>query len=82
MEFGLLLQETHVFSTLWKVRLCLFFVGTHLHLPVFMTVGPVGGQDILHVYTYTLSYQDHLAEEVSVCLQNLILAFHSGMSLC
>ena len=32
----------------------------------------------LHVYTCVLSYQDHLAEEVSVCLQNHILAFHSG----
>ena len=40
--------------------------------------GPSGGQDILHVYTSALSYQDHLAEEVSVCLQNDILAFHSG----
>ena len=37
-----------------------------------------GGQEILHVYTSALSYQDHLAEEVSVCLQNDILAFHSG----
>ena len=43
--------------------------------------GPSEGgrdQDILHVYTSALSYQDHLAEEVSVCLQNDILAFHSG----
>ena len=26
--------------------------------------GPSGGEDILHVYTSALSYQDHLAEEV------------------
>ena len=34
-------------------------------------------QDILHIYTYTLRYQDHLAEEVSVILPNHMLAFHS-----
>ena len=56
----------------------LFFVGTHLHLPVSMAVGPVGGEDILHVYTSALSYQDNMSEEVSACLQNDILAFHSG----
>ena len=65
------------------MRPCLFFVRTHLRLPVSVAVGPVGGgggggQDILHDYTSVLSYQDHLAEEVSVCLQNDILAFHSG----
>ena len=37
-----------------------------------------GGGDILHVYTSALSYQDNLSEEVSVCLQTDILAFHSG----
>ena len=42
-----------------------------------MAVAQWVGQDILHVYTYTLSYPDHLAEEVSVCLQNHILPFHS-----
>ena len=38
----------------WQVRLCLFFVGTHLHLPVFMAVGPVGGPghpSCLHLYS-------------------------------
>ena len=54
------------------------FIGTHLHLPVPMTVGPV---DILQVYTCALSNQDHLAEEVSVCLQNHMVAFHSVL-LC
>ena len=37
-----------------------------------------GGEDILQVYISALSYQDNLSEEVSVCLQNDILAFHSG----
>ena len=37
-----------------------------------------GGQDILHVYTSALSYQDHLVEEVSAGLQSEILSFHSG----
>ena len=49
-----------------------------LILPVSMAVGPVVGQDIIHIYTSALSYQDHLAEEVSVRLQSDILAFHSG----
>ena len=44
-----------------------------MHLPVPMAVGTV---DISHVHTSALGYQDHLAEEVSVCLQNHILAFH------
>ena len=30
-------------QALWLVRLCLFVVGTHLHLPVPMAVGPVSG---------------------------------------
>ena len=54
------------------------FIGTHMHLPVPMAVGPV---DILQVYTCALSYQDYLAEEVSVCLQNHMLSFHSVL-LC
>ena len=36
------------------------------------------GKDILHVHTSALSHQDHLAKEVSVCLQNYMLAFRSG----
>ena len=36
------------------------------------------GKDILQFYTSALSHQDHLAKEVSVCLQNYILAFRSG----
>ena len=30
----------------------------------------VGTVDTIHVHTSALSHQDHLAEEVSVCLQN------------
>ena len=52
----------------WQVRFCLFYVGTHLQLPVPMAVGPVGGPGHPHVYTSTLSYHVHLAEEVSVSL--------------
>ena len=36
----------------------------------------MGTVETIHVHTSALSYQDHLAEEVSVCLQNHILAFH------
>ena len=38
----------------WQVRHCLFFVGTHMHLPVLMTVGPVGGpghHSCVHFYS-------------------------------
>ena len=41
--------------------------------------GPRGwGHAIPHVHTSGLSYQDQLAKEVSICLQNHILAFHTG----
>ena len=43
MELGYFLQEIHLSQTPWQMRPCLFFVGTHLHLPVSMAVGPVGG---------------------------------------
>ena len=45
----------HIFSqTPWQVRLCFFSVGIHLHLPVLMAVGPVGGPghpSYLHLYS-------------------------------
>ena len=41
--------------------------------------GPsVWARTSMNVHTSALSNQDHLVEEVSVCFQNHILAFHSG----
>ena len=40
--------------------------------------GPSGGPAHPSCLHSALSYQDHLAGEVSVCLQNEILAFYSG----
>ena len=83
MEFGLLLQQkTHVFSSSVASAALFVFRRDPSAFASSWQWAQWVGQDILHVYTYTLRYQDHLAEEVSVCLQNNILAFHSGMSLC